>query len=173
MLTRLIALVAIMSVALVGSASTHAATTPDVNEQDRTFLLEAHQGNLAEIKAGQLAQKQATTEAVRGMGARLIRDHEALDDEVRRVADKVGVTLPDEPSNEQQAALEQVSDKKGAEFDRAWTASQITGHRKTLAAVATELSNGSSEQVKQLARDAKPVVQEHLDLLESIQGQND
>ncbi|GAA4568626.1 DUF4142 domain-containing protein [Planotetraspora kaengkrachanensis] len=173
MLTRLIALIAIMSGTLVGSTSTYAAATPEVNEQDRTFLLAAHQGNLAEIKAGQVAQKQATTEAVRDMGARLIRDHKALDDDGGRVADQVGVALPDEPSDEQQVALEQVSGKKGAEFDRAWVASQITGHRKTLTAVATELSNGSSEQVKRLARDAKPVVQEHLDLLESIQRQND
>jgi putative membrane protein len=170
MLRRLIALSAITAGALMGGTAAHAATTPDVNEQDRTFLTVAHQSNLAEIKAGTAAQKQATTQAVKDVGATLIREHKMLDDQVGKVANQVGVTLPDAPSAKQQAELKKVAAKSGAAFDRAWVASQIAGHKEDLAAGAQEIANGSSEQVKQLARDAKPVVQGHLTQLQNIQS---
>ena len=66
--------------------------------------------------------------------------------------------------------LDKVSGLNGAAFDRAWITTEIMGHRETLAAVNTELQDGSSAQVKQVATDAKPVVQEHLKLLEQARG---
>jgi putative membrane protein len=153
---------AVPAVALTATGA--GATAP--NQQDRTFLVAAHQANLAEIAAGRAAQQKATSTDVREHGQLFITDHTRLDAGVRRVATALGVTLPNAPNSTQQAQLAAVSAKSGAAFDRAWTASQLTAHRQALALGTTELSGGSDAQVKGLASTAAPVVQGHLSMLE-------
>ncbi|MEV0969426.1 DUF4142 domain-containing protein [Microtetraspora glauca] len=141
-----------------------------MSEQDRTFLIEAHQGNLAEIRAGRLAESKATTASLRQLGTRLIKDHTKLDTKVRQVAKEVGVQLPREPTKQQQSSLKQVSGLSGTNFNRAWVHMQQIAHRQTLAAVNKELSSGSSEPVKRVAQQAKPIIKEHLALLKQQQA---
>jgi putative membrane protein len=136
-----------------------------VNDQDRAFLVAAHQSNLAEIAAGQAAQAQATTEEVREHGQRFIVDHTALDADVTRVAAALGVQLPATPSPEQEASLAAVTAQQGAAFDAAWTQQQIASHEASLALGQTELAAGSNAEVKGLATAAAPVVESHLAML--------
>ncbi|WP_167521369.1 DUF4142 domain-containing protein [Microbispora triticiradicis] len=146
------------------------AAPPDASDQDKAFLVSAHQDNLTEIEGGHTAEKQAGSQAVKDAGSRLVKDHTALDEQVTKVAAEYGVDLPGEPTEKQQAELRKFAAKSGAAFDRAWVPAQVEDHRMTLVALDKEASTGSSEKVRQLARDTKPVVQEHLDLMESIQS---
>ena len=128
-------------------------------------MVTAHQGNLAEIAAGQAAVAQGATDTVRRLGQMLIADHTALDANLTAAAGQLGVTLPGAPSPEQQAELAAVTAKSGAAFDTAWVSSQIPAHRATLAAGSTEVATGSDPMVVALASASAPVVQHHLDEL--------
>jgi putative membrane protein len=141
-----------------------------VSSQDRTWMVVAHQSNLTEIAAGKAAQQKATSQKVRDLGQMFITDHTANDAKLRSAAKTLGVTLPGSPNAQQRAALASVSAKSGAAFDSAWIASQITGHRQTLAATDTELSNGSDSRVLTLARATRPVVAHHLEELIAAGG---
>jgi len=90
MLRLLVVLPAALAASLVAGTSA-IATTAHLNEQDRTFLVQAHQGNLAEIAAGRAAVKRADSQAVSDAGAMFVRDHTSLDDDVKRVAGELGV----------------------------------------------------------------------------------
>lgn len=155
------ALALVAATAALGLAAGPAAAQP--NAQDQTWLVAAHQSNLAEIAAGQAALQKATSDDVRMHGQMLIDDHTALDASLTPVAQQLGVALPAEPTPEQQQALAEVSAQSGDAFDRAWVQSQIAGHRATLAAGEQELAQGSDQTVKDLAAAAAPVVQRHLD----------
>jgi putative membrane protein len=133
--------------------------------QDQAWMVFAHQGNLAEIAAGQAAVAQGSTDMVKQFGQMLIDDHTTLDANLTAAAGQLGVTLPGAPTPEQQAALASVTAKSGAAFDTAWITLQIPAHRATLAAGATELASGSDPTVKSLASASAPVVQHHLDEL--------
>lgn len=135
------------------------------SEQDTAWMVAAHQGNLAEIAAGTAAQEQGAGDEVRQMGATLITDHQALDADLTQAAEQLGVDLPDAPSPQQQATLEQVKAQQGEAFDTAWIASQIDGHRMTIAATQQEIAAGADATVVALAQAATPVVQGHLDHL--------
>ncbi|WP_169949684.1 DUF4142 domain-containing protein [Microbispora sp. H11081] len=169
MLRWLIVLVATAVAALSWITGGHAAP-PGVSDKDKAFLAAAHQANLTEIQGGQTAERQAAKQSVKDAGRKLVVDHGALDAQLQRVAKKLDVALPSEPSEEQRAELRRLAAKSGAAFDRAWLDAQINGHRKTLLALDEEVSTGSSDEVKNLARAAKPTVQEHLDLVESMQS---
>ncbi|MFF4773472.1 DUF4142 domain-containing protein [Microtetraspora fusca] len=182
MVRRIVLLLAIVISALVAGATgafaqpsptptgahtgTHSPSpTATVSEQDRMFLIKAHEGNLAEIRAGRLAQQKGHTSSVRDLGARLVKDHTRLDTKLRQTAKNVGVQLPHAPSKKQQEQLKKLGDLSGAKFDHAWVQWQLTAHRQTLTLINKELTNGKSEPVKKTAQEAKPVIQEHLTLL--------
>jgi putative membrane protein len=154
--------------ALLSSRTWQAA--PGASEQDRTFLVAAHQSNLAGIAAGRAAEQKGSSAGVRGLGARLAADHRALDASLQKVAGQLSVSLPPTPDAAQQRQLAAVSARSGAAFDRAWIASRIADHRQTTAAGQTELSAGTNSQVKGLARAAAPVVRTHLDMLRRLGG---
>ncbi|GAA3935746.1 hypothetical protein GCM10022244_50190 [Streptomyces gulbargensis] len=144
------------------------ALAAEVGEHDRTFLKAAHQGNLAEIAAGQDAQRNATTECVKAVGAALVRDHRKLDAATTSLSAKLGVSLPTGPAPEDERKLAAVRAKAGTSaYDAAWLADQEVAHTKTLALIDRELEEGRNSEVFAAARSARPVVAMHLDMVRS------
>jgi putative membrane protein len=141
------------------------AGAQEPNEQDSDWLVNAHTSNLAEIAAGQAAQQSATSDRVRQLGQMFIEMHTQLDTELTAVAEELGVELPAEPTAEQQAQLAQVAANTGEAFDSAWIAQQIGSHQRSQAAGQEELEEGSDERVLTLARNAAPVIAQHLEEL--------
>jgi putative membrane protein len=164
MRTRLISLAAlVVAVSAISAAPSVAAT---VSDQDAMFVKSAHQGNLAEIAAGQDAQKHATTKCVKTVGAVLVRDHGKLDADLKMLADKLNVMLPASPTEEQKRELAAVQAKAGtSEYDAAWLKTQDAAHTKTLSMIDHELKAGKNAEVMAAARAARPVVAMHLDMV--------
>jgi putative membrane protein len=134
-------------------------------------MVGAHQGNLAEIAAGNDAQAKATSSQVKDLGAMFVQMHTQLDQQLTQVAQQLGVALSSTPSPAQQAQLAAVQQKTGQAYDAAWIAQQIASHTTTLAETQRELSTGSDATVLDLARTATPVVQQHLTELRNTAAQ--
>jgi putative membrane protein len=162
--------VALTIAAGIGVTSAASAGSMAPSKQDRAFMAATHQSNLAEIKAGQIAGQKATSGVIRRLGLEFVADHSRLDNDVRALAEQLGVSLPGLLSPTQQAQLAAVSAKSGAAFDSAWVQSRLAGHREALAAGSTELARGSDARVAALAQKAAPVVQMHLRALEQAAG---
>ncbi|MCK2219105.1 DUF4142 domain-containing protein [Actinomadura sp. ATCC 31491] len=145
-----------------GSASSVAAAGRHASAQDKWFLRQAHQGNLAEIAAGKAALRESRDKGVRAIAWRLVQDHGKLDARLREVARRLHVSLPDRPSAAQRADLWHVQKRDGRRFDRAWLRLQEDAHVQTLQLIRRELRDGHSRWVKDLADDAAPVVRHHL-----------
>ncbi|THA44807.1 DUF4142 domain-containing protein [Streptomyces sp. A1136] len=134
--------------------------------QDTAFVRSAHQSNLAEIAAGQDAQKHATTSCVKQVGAKLVADHQKLDTDLKTLAAQSKVPLPTMPTAEQQQKLKAVQEKAGtAGYDAAWLSDQEAGHTKTLALIDTQIKTGTDTAVTNAAKKARPVVVMHLDMV--------
>jgi len=161
-ISRLVSAVVLTSAVLFMSGT---ASAQELNSADEQFLVAAHQANLAEIAAGKTAQQKARSGDVREHGAVFIRDHTALDADVKRVAAALGVELPDAPSAEQRRQLDAVAANEGAAFDRAWIQQQLVAHRASLALGQRELADGQNREVRGLAQAAAPVINKHLEML--------
>ncbi|MEU9832425.1 DUF4142 domain-containing protein [Streptosporangium sp. NPDC048047] len=164
MIRRIVVLLAAMLV-VMGGAVQAAVAQPNLNEQDRKFLVQAHRGNLAEIRSSRLALRKSDSQDVKDIAQKLITDHTALDDKLRPVAEQADVQLPDRPNRMQREQIEKLSNLSGPAFDSAWLAAQAADHRMTLKRLDRELTNGSSSAVRKLAQDALPVIREHLRLV--------
>ncbi|WP_329083508.1 MULTISPECIES: DUF4142 domain-containing protein [unclassified Streptosporangium] len=173
MVRKMIILLAVAVTVTGGTAGAAVSPTPQtVSQQDKDFLVQAHQANLAEIEGGKAAEAKTaepegreSAQTVRDLGERFVVDHTNLDQAVRQVADRLGVKLPDQPTAAQREQLDKLTTLSGADFDKAWISEELEGHRETLTAIDKEIKSGSSPEVKKLATDARPIVQEHVDLL--------
>ncbi|NGO11901.1 DUF4142 domain-containing protein [Streptomyces sp. HC44] len=153
----------ILALSGISAAPAIADEKSELSTMDYDFLRSAHQGNLAEIAAGQDAQRNATTDCVKKVAATLVRDHTRLDRDGKALADKLGVTLPGTPTAAQQQDLAAIKAKAGtAEYDKAWLNAQQAAHETKLALIDKELASGSNTEVKAAARAARPVVVMHL-----------
>lgn len=156
----------VAAAALAGFTAPHAFAAPSPTSQDQTFLVQSHQGNLAEIAAGKDAGRHGTTACVQRAGQTWVRDHTKLDASVRKLASATHTTLPSTPSAAQQKELKAVQAKAGTSaYDSAWLKAQDAAHRKTLAAIDQEIKYGSNASEIAGARTARPVVAMHLDMV--------
>ncbi|SCG62718.1 DUF4142 domain-containing protein [Micromonospora inositola] len=163
---RLGVLAAVVVVGLAPAAAAQAAAQPST--QDTQYLQALHQVNLEEIVTGNLAQQKGQNQQVKDLGKQFVTDHTQLDQTVQSTAQQLNVKLPSEPTADQQKMVDKLNNLSGAEFDKAWVTAELTGHVQAIQASQTEISQGSEQTVVQLAQDALPVLQAHLDALTAL-----
>ena len=159
-----------LSVLLVFPLAAGAAQPPQVSSQDGSWLIAAHQDNLAEIKSGDLAAERGHDADVRAAARTLARDHGNLDAKLRPVAKQLGVKLPTRPNAEQRDEMRKFKSASGVDFDRTWTHDEADGHVKAIELTVREIQHGSLPQVKHLAQSALPVLKKHLHMLQQTQS---
>src|ERR1035441_5412304 len=71
----------------------NAATT--VSKTDQDFILAAAQGGMTEVKLGELAAQNGKRDDVKAFGQMMVKDHTAINDDLKALATQKGVTLPD------------------------------------------------------------------------------
>jgi putative membrane protein len=145
-----------------------AASAAAPSQQDTQYLQTIHQVNLAEIAMGNVAQQKAASQQVKDLATQFVTDHTQLDQAVQSTAKQAGVTLPNAPTTDQQAVLNQLQGQTGTAFDTQWVTAELAGHQKAIQATDTEINQGSDPAVKQLAQQALPVFQAHLESLQTL-----
>ncbi|MGH9559727.1 MAG: DUF4142 domain-containing protein [Bryobacteraceae bacterium] len=141
-------------------------TTASIYAQssDQQFLKKAAQGNMAEVKLGQLAQQNGSNSSVKQFGERMVKDHSRLDGEAKEVAQKRNITLPTTVSEKDQSEYQRLSLKTGNDFDKAYITAMIRDHEKDIAEFQKEAKSGMDPEIKELAAKALPTLREHLQL---------
>lgn len=138
---------------------------------DSSFLKDACEGGMLEVKLGQLAQTNASSQAVKDFGQRMVNDHTKLGDNVKQVASMESVSLPNSESMMQKMTYERLSHKTGTDFDKAYIEDMVKDHKSDISAFEKEANSGSDAQAKAMAEKALPTLREHLRMAQQIAGQ--
>jgi putative membrane protein len=138
---------------------------------DSSFLKDAAEGGLLEVKLGQLAQTNASSQAVKDFGQRMVTDHSQLNQQVQNVASSENVSLPSNIGMRDKVTYERLSHKTGADFDKAYIEDMVKDHKADIAAFEKEANSGSDPQAKAAAEKALPIIREHLRMAQQIAGQ--
>lgn len=138
---------------------------------DSSFLKDAAQGGLMEVKLGQLAQQNASSQAVKDFGQRMVNDHGRMGEDVKSLASQQNVSLPSDVSMMEKMTYERMSKKMGADFDKAYIEDMVKDHKSDIAAFEKEANSGSDPQAKAMAEKALPTLREHLRMAQQIAAQ--
>src|ERR1035441_8026701 len=113
---------------LIAVPDANAATT--VSTADQGFILAAAQGGMTELKLGELATQKGMRDDVKAFGQMMLKDHTAINDDLKSLAAQKGVTLPDSLDAKHQGMVDKMAALTGSEFDNAYIATMIKGHKK-------------------------------------------
>lgn len=138
------------------------AQTDKVDEADRVFLHKATQANLAEIEAGKLAQAKSTRGDVKQFGQKMENEHGKTLAELKALAAKNNVTVPDKPDPAHQALAKQLSVAEGKEFDRIYIGNAGVADHKAAKELFEKGSKSKDKDIQALAKKTLPHIEEHL-----------
>lgn len=133
---------------------------------DRNLLIMIRQAGLSEVPSGHQAQRQGSNPQVRTVAKTIWTDCSTLDDQVRSVAGKLGVALPDAPTAAQQAWMKDLSGQTGGAYDRMFAQHLRLTDGAVLPAITAVRAGTRNELIRSLATTAATVVNRHMDVLE-------
>ena len=139
-----------------------------VGYAEKSFMREAAQGGVAEVKLGALAATQGSRESVRRFGQHMVDDHSKAGDELRQVARDKGISLPGTMDSESRALYNRLSRLHGAAFDSAYIKAMREDHEKDIQVFRREANNGRDRDVKAFASKTLPTLRHHYEMVLEI-----
>lgn len=144
-----------------------ALSSAAVAKTEKEFLTDAIKGDNSEVAIGHLALSKSESGSVKAFGQTLVDDHSKHRTMASEVANKVGVTPPDQPSTEAQNEMSKLDKLTGREFDKEFVHYMVKDHEKDIAEYKQEASAGQGP-VQKLASESLPTLQKHLDIAKSL-----
>jgi putative membrane protein len=142
-----------------------------VTAGERAFVVAAAQGNVAEIRAGELARQRTTSQPVRQFAQRMINDHTRANQELMQIASRHGITPPSTPDPADQAAYQTLQQLSGTAFDRQYLEQQYGGHVTQHAMYETAADRSQTPDIRAYAQRTAPIIQQHIEMLRSMYPQ--
>lgn len=142
--------------------------TGQLTAADQAFVIEAAQHGAAEVQLGRLAEQKASNASVRDFGSRMVQQHSQANQDLMQVASRVGVSPPTSLSPAAQAVQNQLQQLSGSSFDRQYLQQQYADHSAQLTMFRFAADNASDPELRAFAQKNAPVVQQHLDMLQSM-----
>jgi len=151
-------------------SDTAKAATPaiKVDESDAKFAVEAANGGMSEVALGKLASEKATNKEVKDFGNMMVTDHSKANDELRTLAHKLNITLPDSISSDESKTRDDLAKKSGADFDKAYVKDMVDDHKKDVKAFEDAAKNCKDSDLKAFANKTLPTLKMHLEAIEKI-----
>lgn len=137
-------------------------------EPDDSFYKKAAEAGMYEVDAGKQAQEKGTSEAVKGFGAMMVKDHTAAGDKLQALAQSKNISLPTSASVGEMASKAKLDVLSGDTYDKAYIKSQIKAHRAAIALFKKEISSGQDADAKAFATATLPTLQAHLRKITAI-----
>ena len=133
---------------------------------NNAFLKNAIRGDIAETKAGELAQQKSENADVKSFGQMLTTDHHQHMVEASSLAQSKNVEVPTQPNQEQKAEYDKLSKLSGKAFDEAFLKGMVADHKKEIAKYEKEAQSGDAD-VAAFAKKTLPVLKTHLQTAEA------
>lgn len=148
-----------------------AAPNSAVASADVKWMQEAAQAGIAEVEAGKLATAQGKRDDVRSFGKQMVQDHGRANDELKAIAMRKGVTLPDKADDKHIKAATKLSGLNGDKFDEEYIASAgVDDHTDAEKLFKKGSSDLKDADLKAFAQKTLPAVQHHLQMAKDMKA---
>jgi putative membrane protein len=146
------------------------AQSSTFSDDDKKFLKDSAEDNMAEIKLAQLAVKTSKEPTVTAFAQKMITDHRALLAGAKPVAMKAGVTPPSGPGVGADAEYLKLKVLSGDTFDKSYIKTMVSDHHDDLEKIKAEHDSTQNEAMKKLTAHATTVVAGHKEMIDGIAG---
>jgi putative membrane protein len=149
------------AIALLGTNTLLAADSAS------SFLGDAVEDSRAEVQVSQLALQKSQRQDVKEFAQRMVKDHSALIQRIESLAREKHVKLPDGTTLVQKASYEKLAHTDG-DFDKDYMDHNVSDHQDDIKKFGEQANSGKDAEVKALAAETLPKLQEHLKLAKAL-----
>jgi putative membrane protein len=135
--------------------------------KDADFAVEAADGGMLEVQLGELAVKNANSAQVREFGQQMIADHKKGNEQLKALADQKGISIPTVLSDKCQKKFDDLSQKTGPDFDKAYAELMVKDHKDDIDEFKKESEKGNDPELRAWAAQTLPVLEHHLMMAET------
>ena len=135
------------------------------------FSKKAAIGGEFEIQESQLALQNSTNPAVKQFAQQMVADHTKAGNELKGTMPATGVTPAEAPmrlDDKHAKMLKDLSEKKGADFDKQYVKDQQAAHKDTISLFEDYSKHGDNPQLKTFATNTLPTLQQHKTMIDNI-----
>lgn len=136
----------------------------DVNE----FITEALNIGAIEVELGELAQTSASDSRVKAFGSMMVRDHIAVNDELKVIAAKKNIITAQVLEGDHLNEVEALKKETGVNFDKKYIKMMLSDHRKAIKEFEDMAEDNEDAEVKAFAAKTLPKLKMHLDSAKAI-----
>jgi putative membrane protein len=142
-------------------------------EKDADFVVDAADGGLLEVQAAELAMKTSTSNEVKNFAKMILTDHSKTNTELKALAEKKNITLPIAMSDDNQKKYDDLADKTGDEFDKAYCKLMVDDHQEDIKAFKKQAEDGEDPELKSWASEKVTTLEHHLVTAEELEKKRD
>ena len=150
-----------IAMAGLATASLSLAQTDAITKEDKEFLKNASEMGATEVALGTMAVEKGTSAEVKALGAKLVADHTAGNNEIKTLAKAKNVELAMIPTVPQRQMISAFEGKSGAEFDKEFLEHVAKDHEKAIKVFADGAADAKDADVKAFALKHLGVLKEH------------
>ena len=135
---------------------------------DKKFAKDAALGGMTEVQLGKLATQKASRDDIKQFGQKIVDDHTKANDQLKELASKENIPIPDSLDSKHQARIDKLSKLSGENFDKAFVKDQLKDHQAEIRDFSAEAQSGTDANVKTFASNVLPTLQQHLDQVKDL-----
>lgn len=130
-------------------------------DYDSEFVVAAASSNMLEIALGQLAQQKGLVTEVKDWGAKMEADHTATQQQLREIAARNHIALPEAMSKDARDMYDDVDDRKYLGFDKKYLRTLKSLHERDLKRYAEAATKLTNPELLKYAAGMLPELREH------------
>jgi putative membrane protein len=134
---------------------------------DVVYVKTAIQGDVFEIKGGNLALGKTANASIKTLAQRLITDHTKSLHEALDIAREYGIHAQQEPTPSEAWELEELAELSGGPFDHDYAELEVADHQQDIEDARNEVLMGCNREIRADAAKELPTLREHLKLAQA------
>lgn len=148
-----------------------AAPNSAVTSSDLKWMQTAARAGIAEVETGKLAEAQGKRDDVRAFGKQMVADHGKANEELKAIATRKGVTLPDKTDSKHIKEATKLSGLNGDKFDKEYLSNAgVSDHTDAQKLFKKGASDLKDPDLKAFAQKTLPTIQQHLQMAKEMKS---
>ena len=156
-----------MTLLTVGVIQCGAAET-NLSTADKVFILTAAQNGSVEVKLGEQASLKGSRDDFKEFGASMAKDHTAINEDLKALAELKGVPLPASLDAKRQEIIDKMATLSGVDFYNAYISLMSNWLKADADLYKTALDQTQDADIKSFVVKYFPVVTEQLERISTL-----
>lgn len=139
------------------------------DKADTAFVTKAAASGMLEVQASQVAITRASNPDVRAFAQRMVKDHTTVGDELKQLADRKGIPVPESLPAGERAKVDQLNALEGAKYDRTYADEVGTqAHKEAVSLFDKASKDAKDPDIRAFFAHNLPALREHLQMAEQL-----